>query len=215
MRHAYGVINVTGLELALIPAGAALVGVALGIAGNAYVDQRRDRREVTRQRDQAIAELLTATIDLVTGVQAVRAAYQQQGAWRHYVRMGATVLAAVGSAMTGREELTWDMLADWSNLAPGLNRLLAADRELDDKQRTIALDLATVVAPRTVRFYAAVAVLTLGSDKKIADAVRELTPAVGSLLEVIAAKEKKYAQARAHADKALAKFRTIADQRRR
>lgn len=117
--------------------------------------------------------------------------------------------------MTGREKLTWDMLGDWSNLAPGLNRLLAADRELDDKQRTIALDLATVVAPRAVRFYAAVAVLTLGSDKKIADAVRELTPAVSSLLEVIAAKEKKYTQARARADKALAKFRTIADQRHR
>ena len=45
-----------------------------------------------------------ALIDLVTGVQAVRAAYQQQGAWRHYIRTSAIVLAAVGSAMTGRGE---------------------------------------------------------------------------------------------------------------
>lgn len=53
--------NVTGLELAIIPAGAALVGVVLGMVGNAYLDRRRDRRAARRERDQAIAELLTAT----------------------------------------------------------------------------------------------------------------------------------------------------------
>jgi hypothetical protein len=75
LRHAYAVVNVTGLELALIPAGAALVGVALGTAGNAYLDRLRDRRTAKRERDQAIAELLAATVDLTTGIQAVRAAY--------------------------------------------------------------------------------------------------------------------------------------------
>jgi hypothetical protein len=54
--------------------------------------------------------------------------------------------------------------------------------------------LATMVTPRTARFYAAVAVLTLGPDIKIANTVRDLTPAVGALLEVIAAEEKKYAR---------------------
>jgi antirestriction protein ArdC len=71
------------------------------------------------------------------------------------------------------------------------------------------------VTPRTARFYAAVAVLTLGFDIKIANAVRDLTPAVGALLEVIAADEKKYARARARAEKALGNFRTVADQRQR
>lgn len=72
--------NVTGLELGLIPAGSALLGVVLGIVGNAYLDQRKDRRAARREQDQAIAELLTATVDLVTGVQAVRAAYHQRHA---------------------------------------------------------------------------------------------------------------------------------------
>jgi hypothetical protein len=116
--------------------------------------------------------------------------------------------------MTTGDKPTSDMLR-WHRLSPGLDRLLAADRELDDKQRTIALDVATMVGPRTVRFYAAVAVLTLGPDKKIANAVRDLTAAVGALLDVMAAKERKYAPERDRVNKALAGFRAIADQRKR
>ena len=208
--------NVTGLELAIIPAGAALVGVVLGTFGNAYLDRRRERRTACRERDQAIAELLTATVDLITGVQAVRAAYHQQHAtFRHYIRVSAGVLVALGLTMTGAGKFDWRGLLDWHTARPALDRLLTMDRELDDRKRTVALDLATIVAPRTARFYAAVAVLTLGPDIKIANAVRDLTPAVGALLEVIAAEEKKYAQARAGAEKALAAFRTVADQRQR
>ena len=107
------------------------------------------------------------------------------------------------------------MLGDWSRLSLGLDRLLTADRELDEKQRTIALDFAAIVAPRTVRFFAAVSVLTLGPDKGIADAVRDLTPTVGALLDVIAAKKKKYDPVRARVDEALAAFRAVADQRSR
>ena len=44
--------------------------------------------------------------------------------------------------------------------------------------------------PRTVRFYAAVAVLTLGPDRQIANAGRDLTTAVGALPDVMAAKER-------------------------
>jgi hypothetical protein len=43
---------------------------------------------------------------------------------------------------------------------------------------------------------------TLGPDEKITDAVRDLTPAVGALTEVIAANQEKYDQARAHAEEA-------------
>jgi hypothetical protein len=210
------VTNVTGLELAIIPAGAALLGVVLGTVGNAYLDRRRDRRMACRERDHAIAELLTASVDLITGVQAIRAAYHQQHATiRHYIRLSAGLLAALGSTMTGAGKFDWTGLLDWHAARPALDRLLAIDRELDDRQRTVALDLTTMVTPRTARFYAAVAVLTLGPDIKIANAVRDLTPAVGALLEVIAAKEKKYARARAQAEKALETFRTVADQRQR
>lgn len=103
--------NVTGLELAIIPAGAALVGVVLGTVGNGYLDRRRDRRAACCERDQAIAELLTASVDLITGVQAVRAAYHQQHATvRHYIRVSAGVLAAFGSTMTGAGKFDWPRL---------------------------------------------------------------------------------------------------------
>jgi len=211
------VTNVSGLELAIIPAGAAaLVGVVLGTVGNAFLDRRRDRRTGCRERDQAIAELLTATVDLMTGVQAVRVAYHQKHATlRHYIRVSAGVLAALGSTMTGAGKFDWKGLLDWHTARPALDRMLAIDRELDDRQRKVALDLATMVAPRTARFYTAVAVLTLGPDIKIANAVRDLTPAVGALLEVIAAEDKKYSRARARAEKALGTFRTVADERGR
>jgi len=57
-------------------------------------------------------------------------------------------------------------------------------------------------------------VLTLGSDEKIANAVRDLTPAVGALMEVIAARQRTYERSRARAEKALGAFRAVADQRR-
>jgi hypothetical protein len=210
------VTNVTPLALALIPAGTALAGAALATVSNVYLERQRDRRAARGQRDQALAELLTATVDLISGVQMVRAAYYRQYEnWFRNARIGAMLIAAAGLVMTGGDTLRWETLRDWRSLGPGLDRLLAADRELDEKQRIVALDLATVVAPRTVRFYAAVAVLTLGPDKKIADAVRDLTPAVAALLEVIASKQKTYDRARAHAEDALGTFRTVADQRDR
>lgn len=210
------VANVTGLELAIIPAGAALAGVVLGAIGNVYLDRRRGRRAACRERDQAIAELLTASVDLISGVQAVRAAYHQPHATvRHYIRVSGGVLAALGSTMTGAGKFDWRGLLDWHTARPALDRLLAIDREMDDRRRTVALDLTTMVTPRTARFYAGVAVLTLGADVKIANAVRELTPAVGALLEVIAGEEKKYIRARARAEVALRGFRAVADQRQR
>jgi hypothetical protein len=117
--QACAVTNVTSPELAIIPAGAALIGVVLGRAGNAYLDRRRDRRTACRERDQAIAELLTATIDLITGVQAVRAAYHQQHAtFRHYIRIGAGTLAAFGSTMTGAGKFSWGDC--WTGIPQGL-----------------------------------------------------------------------------------------------
>lgn len=205
---------VTPLELALISPVAALIGVAVGIGGNGYLDRLRERRAARRERDQAIAELLTATVDLLSGVQTVRAVYQQQTRWRHYLRVTTILMSSIGSMLTAGETISWDLL-NWRRMSPSLERLLTEDRELDDRLRTTGLDLATNVIPRTTRFYAAVAVLTLGDDKPIADAVRGLTDAVGKLMEVIGAKEKKYTLAREHVGEALRAFRTVADQRLR
>jgi hypothetical protein len=214
MRHAGAVAHLTIAELALIPAGTALAGVALGIAGNGYLDRRRERKSAKDQRDRAIAELLTAAADLISGIQAFRVAYLKQGGWRQHTRTSAVILAAVGDVLGPGGKLSTVILRDWHRMAPGVDRILAADRDLDSRQRTIALDMVTVVLPRTVRFYAAVATLILGPDKRIADAVRKLTPAVTDLLEVVSAREGKYQRARHRAEKALGEFRTVADQRR-
>jgi hypothetical protein len=201
------------LELALIPAGAALAGVALGTTGNAYVDRLRDRRAATRQRDQAIAELLTSAVDLIGSVQTIRGAYQEHAAWRHYARLGGVIIAAVGLVTPEADEGWRRVLPDWRRLGPGLERILAADRELDENQRRVALDMGTIVTPKSARFYAAVSVLTLGPDKEIANATRKLVAEVIPLLEVIVAKQPRYDRARRRAGEALAEFRAAADKR--
>jgi hypothetical protein len=127
-RHAG---TVTNLELALIPAIAALGGVALGIFGNGWLDRLRDRRAVQRERDQAIAELLAATADLVNSIQAARGIYGRSG-WRPEIRLVAAVFASIGTAVAREKNLTPGMFLDWRRDAPLLERLLAIWRGQSD-----------------------------------------------------------------------------------
>jgi hypothetical protein len=200
---------VTPLEVAIISPAAALVGVALGGLGTAYQDRVRQRRAARREQRQAIAELLTATVDLVTAAQAVRSAYQQQR-WTDFIRRAAVIVSAIGGTMDRGEGLTLNLLR-WDRVGPGFERVLAELGQRDDRQRTIALDMATVVVPRSSRFYAAVATLTLGDDKEITVAVRELANAVGAFMETLGDKDRKYASARDRVTEALGNFRTVAD----
>lgn len=204
----------TNTDATLIGGGLALSGVVITLAGNTYRDRLKERRAGRQARDQAIAELLAAVVELVTGVQAIRAAYEGRTTARARIRIAAGMWAAVSAIFVGQEEFAWSALTDWRKTAPLMERLLAMDRDQNEQQRTMALDMAAVLLPRASRFYAAVAILTLGPDKRIADAVRDLTPAVGALTEAIAAKQRKYDRARSRAQKALGRFRTIADQRR-
>lgn len=90
-----------------------------------------------------------------------------------------------------------------------------ADRGLSDQQRALALDLTGLLLPRTSRFFAAVAVLTLGSDQKLAGVTGDLSDAVAAVLEDIADKDRKYTRSRSRAEVALGRFRDAADQRKR
>lgn len=99
MRDACAVADLTTAELALIPAATALAGVALGTGGTAWLDRLRERRAARDQRDRAIAELLTAAVDLISGAQVIRAAYEKQGGWRYYARASAAVLTAAGEVL--------------------------------------------------------------------------------------------------------------------
>jgi hypothetical protein len=67
---------------------------------------------------------------------------------------------------------TWRDLVDLCRLRPLLATALEADRYQLDESRTIALDLATVVATKASRYLAVAALLTLGQDKEMAAQAR-------------------------------------------
>jgi hypothetical protein len=211
LRHAGAV---SSLELALVSAGAALAGVVLGGLGNAWRDRIAEYRTRMRERDRAIAELLTAVADLMSGIQVVRATYDRSRA-RGWVRRVGQLWTAVSVSFADEDKITRETLLDWRKRAPMVGQLLAIDQGLLDQQRAIVMDVSTVLLSPTSRFYGAITVLTLGPDEKIAAAVRELTPAVTGLLGVIGASDGKYARARSRAEAEFARFRDVADQRRR
>jgi hypothetical protein len=95
----------------------------LGIAGNGYLDRKRERRHATQRRDQAIAELLTATVDLVSGIYALCAAYVKQGIWRQYIRVSVVILSAAGTALGPERRFSADVLRDWHRMVPGFDRI--------------------------------------------------------------------------------------------
>ncbi len=225
------VAHLTAPELALISAGTALAGVALGIGGQAWLDRRREGREARRIRDAAIGELLTATADLLSAVDSIRAAYKSQASqFRHYLGLTAR-LTAIGflavadvdwterpAGPGGRMRRGWQTyqwLSTAGRMGFAIDRLTSIDRDLDDKQRTAALDVSTVLIPRMVRFYGGVAALTLGDDKAMADWARKLSGAVRKLLDDVLAKQHRYGRARSGAERALADFRAAADKRQR
>jgi hypothetical protein len=65
-----------------------------------------------------------------------------------------------------------------SSVGAFLAAALEADRYQLGEESTVALDLATMVTAKANRYMAVAALITLGQDKEIAAAVRELTPKV-------------------------------------
>lgn len=56
----------TSVEVTLISVGGTLLGVILGLGGTYLFERQRARDAGKAQRRQAVAELLTATVDLIT-----------------------------------------------------------------------------------------------------------------------------------------------------
>jgi hypothetical protein len=139
-------ITVTPLELALIPAAALLAGTALGILGNRWLDWLREHAAARKQRDQAIAEMLTASADLLYGIQMTRATYDRS-MLRSYLRTVAAIFTAVGMAFAGEEKVTRDTFLNWRKSTPFIDRLVAVDRWQNEQQRMIVLDLSKPLAP--------------------------------------------------------------------
>ena len=122
------------------------------------------------------------------------------------MRLLATVVAAVCSAIASAGEVSLGALLDWRHAGRLIDRLLTEDRQLDDAQRTAALDVTAVMTVRIARFYAAHAAITIGgSERGLFDAVNRLAEAVGSLLEAMGGSKRcRYQEARVSAERALA-----------
>jgi hypothetical protein len=109
---------------------------------------------------------------------------------------------------------TWRDLNDVTNLKPALGGLLDFERERMEASRAIALDAGTVVIPRLTRYFAVVALLTLGDDKQLANAVRDLTPKVMKVAESPGAKKPEFEKLDNDLQQAIADFRDGVDERR-
>jgi hypothetical protein len=212
MRHADAV---TDAEATILGAALAVAGGFVAQALNAWSSRRKDRAAARQERDRAIAELLVATADLMSGLQAIRASYDRSR-WRDRTRRVARIAVAIFAAFADENGLiTRTTLGDMRNRTAGIERLLVLDAGMSDEQRRQALDMTSVLLPRTSRFFAAVVVLSLGDDQELADAVRKLTPAITDLMEVTGANDRKYARARTRAENAVGRFRDVVDRRRR
>jgi hypothetical protein len=177
------------------------------VFSDAVTDHLRSRRAARDAQNAAITEVLTASIDLAQAVGMNRERWSRQTAWRARILIVAAIMQAIPD------------LRSWSDLADRavLRNLLGTARDLargqEEAARTFTLDYATTTAPRTSRFFAAVSTLTLGADKELADAARNLGEAGSAFLEAAGARNKQLTRARGRFEKELRAFRAVADKR--
>jgi hypothetical protein len=187
--------------------GAAILGVIIGFIGTAFLQTRQAKADARVRQENALAELLAAAQDLVIGTQAIRQAHERRTKPRYYFRLAAMFMRDY--PVPG----TWRDLADPSRLRPLLATALEADRYQLDESRTIALDVATVVAAKVNRYLAVAALLTLGQDEEISNAVRKLTPKVTGLVEALGDRSGKFERLSKAMQEGLEEFRDFADKR--
>ncbi len=192
--------------LALV--GATLGAVVITFIGTSYQQHVQARRGARDAQNRAISELMSAAMDVLFGVRAFREAHETRTLPRYYLRLAGTMMRALPRVDT------WRDVADVGTLKPVLGGLLDFDRERVEGSRTIVLDAATVVIPRLTRYFAVIALLTLGDDKQLADAVRDLTPKVMKLAESTGAKKPEFKKLDDDLQQALENFRDRVDERR-
>jgi hypothetical protein len=108
---------------------------------------------------------------------------------------------------------SWKDLADRDVQRTFLRTTVGLARDRDAEARTTVIDYAGMVIPQTSRFFAAVTTVTMGPDKKLADAARQLGAAGGAFLEAGGARKHKHERARSRFERELGKFRTAVDHR--
>jgi len=198
---------VTDLDLVLATGGFTIGAVVVTFGGNYLLERARDRRAGRQARDSAIADLLSTSVELVLAVNVIRAAYQYRTSNRARLMIAAAVLRDLPNLDS------WKDLTDRDVQRTILRTTIGLARDRDAETRTTAADYAGMVTPQTSRFFAAVTAVTMGPDKKIADAARQLGAAGGALLEAAGARKRKHESARSRFERELGKFRAAADRR--
>jgi hypothetical protein len=197
---------------------AAFLGAIVAYIGSARQQRKQAQQDAQVRREQAahdarirleaaVAELLAAAQDVLIGVRAIREAHERRTLVRYYVR----VLAIVWHAIP--KPTTWRDLIDYPALRSVLGASLELDRENLEGQRMVAIDIANVVTPKLNRYFAIAALLTLGEDKQVVDAVRQLTPKVTNLAERAGTKKRDFERLSTDVQNALEHFRGVADKR--
>jgi hypothetical protein len=198
--------------------GAAFLGAIVAYIGSAHQQRKQAERDAQVRREQAahdarirleagLAELLAAAQDVLIGVRTIREAHERRTKFRYYVRVLAVVWHAIPMPTT------WRDLIDYPVLRSVLGASLELDRDNTEAQRMVAIDMANVLIPKLNRYFAVVALLTLGEDKQLADAVRQLTPKVTDLAERAGTKKRDFERLSTEMQKALEHFRDVADKR--
>jgi hypothetical protein len=197
---------------------AAFLGAIVAYIGSARQQRRQAERDAEVRHEQAahdarmrlevaLAELLAAAQDVLIGVRTIREAHERRTRLRYYFRVLAVVFHAIP------RPTTWHDLMDYPALRPVLGAALELDHENTEAQRMIVIDIANVVTPKLNRYFAVVALLTLGEDKQIADAVRQFTPKVTALAEGAGTKKRDFERLTTEMQKAMENFRGVADKR--
>lgn len=206
MSAILGTVNAP--DLSLITGGFTIAAVVVTFGGNYVLGKARDRQAEKQARDSAIADLLTTSVELVLAVNAIRAAYQHRTSTRARLLIAATLLRDLPNLDS------WGDLIDREVMRASLRTATGLARDQETDNRTIVLDYAGMVLLQTSRFFAAVTAVTMGPDKEITDAARQLGAAGGTLLEATGARKRNHAKARSRFDQELGKFRAVADRRR-
>jgi hypothetical protein len=219
IRHAV-LVHLTADTWAAVAStvGAAFLGAIVAYIGAARQQRKQGERDAQVRRERAahdarirleagFAELLAAAQDLLIGVRTIRDAHQRRTNFRYYLRLLGVIWHAIPTLAT------WRDLVEYPTLRSALGALLDLEREITEAQRIVVLDIANVMTPKLNRYFAVVALLTLGEDKQIADAVRQLTPKVTALAEAAGAKKRDFEQLSIDMQKALEHFRKLADER--
>ena len=186
---------------------ATLLGVIVGFILTGYQQQRENARQDRIRYERAIAELLAASLDLLTGARVLRLAHGRNTRWRFNLRLAGDILVALP------EVTSTEVLKDYETMRSLMGCVMNQWRDQIADQRMVALDTSTVLVPRVIRFFQAVALVTLGDDEVIADAVRAVTPKVYALLGSLAAHKKQFGDVSSDMEKALEAFRSTVDER--